>query len=79
MKTFIHIYKTMLLWATGISILMFLMGMESMIEQSRWTLILVWLVINILFYWMCRQQLTYRDFYKLSGTQWFENLLRKSK
>ena len=79
MKTFIRIYKTMLLWATGISILMFLMGLESMVENSKWSMILVWLVINILFYWMCRQQLTYRGFYKFSGTQWFENLLRKSK
>lgn len=77
MKTFIKIYKAMLLWATVFSIVLFILGLESMIEENRFSLALVWLLINIIFIWMCRMQLTYKDVYKLSGTYWFENMLKK--
>ena len=77
MKTFIKIYKAMLLWATMFSIVMFILGLESMIRESRCSLALVWLLINIIFVWMCGMQLTYKDAYKLSGTYWFENMLKK--
>lgn len=76
MKTFIRIYKGMLLWVSALSILLFILGLESMIEEHRWSLIVVWLIINILFYWMCRNILTIRDFYKLSGTYYIEKLLK---
>lgn len=77
MKTFIKIYKAMLLWATMFSIVLFILGLESMIRESRFSLALVWLLINIIFVWMCKMQLTYKDAYKLSGTYWFENMLKK--
>lgn len=76
MKTFIRIYKGMLLWVSALSILLFILGLESMIEEHRWSLIVVWLIINILFYWMCRNILTIRDLYKLSGTYYIEKLLK---
>ena len=77
MKTFIKIYKAMLLWATMFSIVLFILGLESMIGEDRFSLALVWLLINIIFVWMCRMQLTLRDIYVLSGTYWFENMLKK--
>lgn len=77
MKTFIKIYKAMLLWATMFSIVLFILGLESMIRENRFSLAIVWLLINIIFIWMCRMQLTYKDAYKLSGTYWFENMLKK--
>lgn len=76
MKVFIKIYKAILLWATMFSIIMFILGLESMIRESRYSLALVWLLINIIFIWMCKMQLTYKDVYKLSGTYWFENMLK---
>ena len=77
MKTFIKIYKAMLLWATMLSILLFILGLESMIRESRCSLALVWLLINIIFIWMCRMQITLRDIYVLSGTCWFERAIKK--
>lgn len=77
MKTFIKIYKAMLLWATMFSIVIFIFGLESMIEENRFSLALMWLLINIIFIWMCRMQLTLRDVYVLSGTHWFERIIEK--
>lgn len=76
MKTFIKIYKAVLLWATMLSILLFIIGLESMIRESRCALIFVWLLINIMFVCMCRMQLTLRDIYVLSGTCWFERIMK---
>lgn len=77
MKTFIKIYKAMLLWATMFSIVMFIFGLESMIEENRFSLALVWLLINIIFIWMCKMQLIYKDVYALSGAFWFERIIKK--
>lgn len=76
MKTFIKIYKAILLWATAFSIILFIAGLESMITEGMWTLILVWAVINYIFYWICKTQITYRELYKLSGSQYLEDLLK---
>ena len=76
MKTFVKIYKAVLLWCTIISITIFVLGLESMIQESRWTLMLVWLTMNVVFCWMCKSVLTIRDVYKLSGTYYFEKSLR---
>lgn len=76
MKTFIKIYKAMLLWATMFSIVLFIFGLESMIEESRYSLMFVWLLVNTIFIWMCRMQLTLRDIYVLSGTCWFERTIK---
>lgn len=77
MKTFIKIYKAMLLWATMFSIVLFILGVDSMIEENRFSLASVWLLINIIFIWMCRMQLTLKDIYMLSGTYWFERIIKK--
>lgn len=77
MKTFIKIYKTMLLWGTMFSIVLFILGLESMIDESRYSLMFVWLLINIIFIWMCKMQLTYKDVYALSGAYWFERIIKK--
>jgi hypothetical protein len=77
MKTLIKIHKAVLLWATMSSTVMFILGLESMVEENRFSLALVWLLINIIFIWMCRMQLTLRDIYVLSGTYWFERIMKK--
>jgi hypothetical protein len=59
------------------SILMFILGLESMINENRFSLALMWLLINIIFIWMCRMQLTLRDVYVLSGAHWFERIIEK--
>jgi hypothetical protein len=79
MKTFIKIYKAMLLWATMFSITIFILGVDSMIEENRFTLVFVWLLINIIFVWMCKMQLTLKDVYMLSGTHWFERIIKEKR
>ena len=77
MKTFVKIYKAILLWATIISITIYIMGFESMMEEGRWALMAVWFIVNILFCWMCKNILSLRDLYRLSGNYYFEKLLRE--
>jgi hypothetical protein len=67
----------MLLWATMFSIVIFIIGLESMIDENRFSLAIVWLLINIIFIWMCRMQLTYKNVYALSGAYWFERIIKK--
>lgn len=75
MKTFVKIYKAMLLWGTMFSILTFIMAADSMITESRWSLMVVWAIINVIFVWMCRCVLTTRDLYELSLTSYVDKAL----
>lgn len=76
MKTFVTIYKFVLLWTTFFSFIFFIMGLESMIMESRWSLILTWILMNGIFYWLCHTLLTKRDFLKLSGNYYFKKYLK---
>lgn len=76
MKTFIKIYKALLLYTTVFSICTFLLGAESIYEMSH-EAFFVWIGMNIIFVWMCKSLLTYKDFYKLSGMSMLDRLLNK--
>lgn len=76
MKTIVRIYKAVLLWMTVLSFLLFIMALDSMITEGRWTLVLAWVAVNCLFYWMCRSLLTVRDLYKLSGNYYLDKYLK---
>ena len=76
MKAFIKIYKALLLYTTVFSICTFLLGAESIYEISH-KAFFVWIIMNILFVWMCKSLLTYKDFYKLSGMALLDKLLGK--
>ena len=74
MKT---IVKGILLWITVLSILLFIMGgCESLIENGNWIILLVWTLINVALGYACKKFLTYKDAYKVSGLQTFDNIVK---
>ena len=78
MKTIIITLKGILLWVTTLSITLFIIGgLEGLVEAGRWLPAIIWLVINIILGYLCYCNLSYREYYKLSGYQWFERLIRQ--
>lgn len=77
MKTFILIYKAMLLYTSAFSWIVFLMGADSIFEENK-TWFFVWLGMNLLFVWLCRNTLSYRDIYKLSGMALLDRFLNNN-
>lgn len=78
MKTIKYILKGLLLWFTAFSIFCFIAGgFGSLIEADRWLPAFFWLVINIALGYICYYTISYRELYKLSGSQWLDRLLRQ--
>lgn len=72
------ILKGVLLWVTALSISCFLVGgLESLMEDERWFIVVTWLVINIILSYLCYHNLSYKDCYKLSGCQWFDSITER--
>lgn len=76
MKTTILISKGVLLWVTALSILFFIIGFEGCAVQGYWLTLLVWLVVNILLFSICRGTLSYKEAHILSGASWLDNLVK---
>ena len=73
----IQILKGVLLWMTALSFFCFIAGgFESLIDAERWLPAFFWLVINIALGYTCYCNISHREMYKLSGSQWFDKLLR---
>ena len=73
MKT---IFKALLFWATSISILLFVVGFESIIVDKGWTAV-IWLFVNILLFGICKFTLSYEDCVKISGAKFLNDLAKK--
>ena len=67
------IIKGIGIWLTAFSISAEFMVLEWMIETSEWLMILGWTFGNIALFLLCNKFITYKELYKLSGTQWIEN------
>ena len=67
------ILKGVLLWSTVTSILLFIMGIVSVLENRDFMLGCMWLTINILLIVACKKFISLRDFYKLSGNKFLEH------
>lgn len=76
MKTAKQILKGILLWFTAFSVFCFIAGgLESLVEQDKWLAAGFWLTINAALCYICYNTISYREMYKLSGSQWFDKLL----
>lgn len=76
MKTIIQIIKGVMLWVTLLSISCFLAGgCESLMEQNNWLATGFWLFINIALVYICYYNISYREFWKLSGGQLLTKIL----
>ena len=74
MKT---IFKALLFWATSISILLFIGGVENLMLGSCWIEVIVWLIVNILLFGICRYTLSYKDCVIVSGAKFLNDLAKK--
>lgn len=75
MKT---IFKALLFWATSISILLFIIGgAESLMLDSCWIEVIVWLIVNILLFGICKYTLSYKDCMTVSGAKFLNYLAKK--
>ena len=77
MKSIVLLLKGVLLWVTILSIFCFIAGgFESLVEADKWLAAGFWLTINIALGYICHNCLSYHELYKLSGSKWFDKLLR---
>ena len=54
MKKIAFIFKWFFIVMFGLSIMTFIMGLESMVDEQRWMLILVWSLMNIVWYFLIK-------------------------
>lgn len=77
MKSVVLLLKGVLLWVTIFSIFCFIAGgFKSLVEADKWLAAGFWLTINIALGYICYNCLSYHKLYKLSGSKWFDKLLR---
>lgn len=75
MKT---IFKVLLFWTTSISIILFIAGgVENLMLDSCWIEVIVWLIVNILLFGICRYTLSYKDCVIASGAKFLNDLAKK--
>ena len=75
MKT---IFKALLFWTTSISIILFITGgVENLMLDSYWIEVIVWLIVNILLFGICRYTLSYKDCVIASGAKFLNDLAKK--
>lgn len=70
------IVKGVLLWITALSIICFISGIESLIDQEEYAATIIWLLINTVLFYGCKYIISYKEFLILSGAQWFNKLLK---
>ena len=72
MKT---IFKALLFWITAVSILLFIIGgAESLMLDSCWTAVIVWLIVNIILFGICKHTLSFEDCKTISGADLLDKL-----
>ena len=67
------ILKGILLWATALTIMLFIGGIDSIVDKGT---VISWLVICGTLYWLCRKYISFRELCTLSGYKLFYKLLR---
>ena len=72
------IFKALLFWTTSISIPLFIIGgAENLMLDSCWIEVIVWLIVNILLFGICRYTLSYKDCVTVSGAKFLNDLAKK--
>lgn len=68
------ILKGILLWTTALTIMLFISGIDSIVDKGL-RVTLVWIAICIVLYYLCRATLSIRELYTLSGYKLFYKLM----
>lgn len=68
------ILKSILLWTTALTIMLFIGGIDSIVDKGL-GVILAWIAICIVLYNLCRVTISIRELYTLSGYKFFYKLM----
>lgn len=68
------ILKSILLWITALTIMLFIGGIDSIVDKGL-GVTLAWIAICIVLYYLCRATLSIRELYTLSGYKLFYKLM----
>ena len=68
------ILKGILLWTTALTIMLFIGGIDSIVDKGL-GVTLSWIAICIVLYYLCRATLSIRELYTLSGYKLFYKLM----
>lgn len=66
------IIKGILLWITSLAIILFISGIDSIVDKG---LVIPWLAVCGGLYWLCRKYISIRELYVLSGYKLFYKYL----
>lgn len=70
-----QIIKGILLWVTTLAIMLFISGIDNIVDMGV-GITLAWVAVCLLLINLCRVHLSIRDLYTLSGYKLFYKLLR---
>lgn len=68
------ILKGVLLYATALAVMVFIGGIDSLIETPM--KMLLWLLVTVILIAVCRRTITIRELYRLSGYDIFNRLCK---
>ena len=68
------ILKSILLWTTALTIMLFIGGIDSIVDKGL-GVTLAWIVICTVLYYLCCTTLSIRELYNLSGYKLFYKLM----
>lgn len=68
------ILKSILLWTTALTIMLFIGGIDSIVDKGL-GVTLAWIAICIVLYYLCCTTLSIRELYTLSGYKLFYKLM----
>ena len=69
------ILKGILLWTTALTIVLFAIGIDSIVDEGL-VVTLMWIAICVALYKLCYSTLSLRDLYTLSGYKLLNTLIR---
>lgn len=68
------ILKGILLWTTALTIMLFISGINSIVDKGL-VVTLMWIVSCVVLYNLCRVTISIRELYTLSGYKLFYKLM----
>lgn len=76
MKLVLTFLKAIMLWATAVLVVLSIMIFSQMVEDYNWEGIIIDVILCLVMCFACKVLLTAKDIYKLSGTYYFDKLLK---
>lgn len=71
-KTIVKILKGLLLWVTGFAVMLFLSGVDSIVDQGN---LIPWLIVCATLCYLCYKFISEKELEILSGYRWLNKWL----